>query len=272
MSLIRIAHSPDSDDHFLFWGIKRGLLALPEVEFSFETFDTQSLNSLSTHADYDVIAISAAAYRDCADNYIVLSSGASVGRNYGPVIATKVARTLASLNHSRIGIPGHSTTAALVLRSVLPEAELIPISISPYEEIFRALDTEEVEAVLLIHEGQLTYKNRFLHLVADLGKHWLQQTGLPLPLGINVISRKLPLPLRTKLSILFAESVRYSRQHELEILPELIDLNSKRGADLQTPEAVSQYLSMYANQDSEQVSADVKQALELLLKMKVEFC
>jgi 1,4-dihydroxy-6-naphthoate synthase len=261
---ISIAHSPDADDYFLFWALQKKMLAHEPFEFSFAELDTEDLNRSARAGKYDVCAVSVAAYPDIADQYMILSSGASVGRGYGPTLVSGAAVQVEDLQRAVIGIPGFKTTAAAVLRRLVPDASFVEIPLSPYRAVFDALETGRVEAAVLIHEGQIAYAEENLHLVTDLGKWWLQRTGLPLPLGINVIRKALGKETVDTLARLFSESVRYAREHVETILPELFDYSQAQRGKLREPQRLKHYLDLYANADSIELAPDCQTAIALL--------
>ncbi len=189
---IRLAFSPDSDDLFMFWPLLAGKVDAGGFDFVAERADTEALNARADAGDLDVVAVSVARWPTIADKYLLLPHGMSVGRGYGPVVVATSARSLASLEGRRIGVPGLRTTAALVLRLLLPRFEPVVVPISPYGRAFEAVRSGQVDAALLIHEGRLTYEREGFHKVCDIGEGWAAATsGLPLPLGGNAIRRSL---------------------------------------------------------------------------------
>jgi len=179
---ITLAHSPDADDAFMFYGIAQGLVETHGLEFVHELKDIQALNELAREGVYDVTAISVAAYPEVADKYQILTCGASLGVGYGPIVVSVRPLRPEELKGARIAIPGEKTSAYLALRLFLrpsePDAETVF-----FDDITRAVLAGEFDAGVLIHEGQVTYTDEGLHLVADLGKWWSEETALPLPLG-----------------------------------------------------------------------------------------
>ncbi len=261
---VSIAHSPDADDYFLFWALRHELLPCPEFEFSFREMDTEDLNCAAREEIFDVCAVSVAAYSEIADKYLILSSGASVGRNYGPALVSKQSSGIAALRTARIGIPGKRTTAAKVLQRLAPQAQTVEIPLTPYRAAFDALDSGEIDAAVLIHEGQIAFAQHQLHLVTDLGKWWTQETSLPLPLGINVIRKSLGAASISGLARLFRQAVKYSLNHQAEILPELFRCSQLEQGKLRSERELQQYLNMYANEDSVSLRDDCKRAIALL--------
>ena len=188
---IALAYSVDADDAFMFHALRTGQVAEPGFVFTHRRADTAALNQMAVAGAADVIAISAGAYPGVADQYQLLPHGASVGRGFGPVVVARHPLDPAGLAGRRVGIPGLTTTAWMVLRMIAPRAEPVVIPIVPFGRVFEALDEGTIDAALLIHEGRLIYPERGLHLVVDLGVWWQAEVGLPLPLGVNVIRRAL---------------------------------------------------------------------------------
>lgn len=276
MRTIRLAFSPDADDIFMFWPLLSGKVAVDApgggLHFVHERVETESLNARAESADSpDVCAVSIAHVPAIADRYLLLPHGASIGRGYGPVVVARSPRTLASLAGAKVAIPGARTTAHLVLRLlVLAETgrsyEPVPIPITPFARVFEALERGEVEAALLIHEGRLTYKDDpSLHAVVELGEAWHAKTGLPLPLGGNVIRRDLGDETIRAVSEACRRSIAWSLAHRDEVLDEIIGSGLRAEAKIERAR-LDRYLAMYANEDSAEMRDDVRHALEDLLE------
>ncbi len=263
--MIHVAHSPDSDDYFLFWAIRENKINCEELLFSFSEYNTSELNARAAAGTDDIVAISTAAYLQCRENYLVLPSGASVGRNYGPVVVSKKSFLTENLNDLVIGIPGRTTTAARVLKLIAPQAQTVEFPITPYSAAFSALRQGEVDAILLIHEGQILYKEEGLKLIVDLGVWWDETFHLPLPLGINVIQRRLGDKTIEKACRVIAASILYGLSHKEEAVRYLQQINKERENFSCNEEDLYRYLSMYANEDSLQFTSSTFQAIELLL-------
>jgi 1,4-dihydroxy-6-naphthoate synthase len=261
---IRLAFSPDSDDIFMFWPLLAGKVDLEGLDFHSERADTESLNARAAAADIDIVAVSIARWPSIAKDYLLLPHGMSVGRGYGPVVVAREARSLASLEGKRIGVPGLRTTAYTVLRLLLPAFEPVVIPIAPYARTFESLRAHEVEAALLIHEGRLTYEREACTLVCDVGAAWAEQTGgLPLPLGGNAIRRGLGADLVARVSRLVRTSIAWSLEHREEVMHELLAADSRR--DLALDRALlDRYLTMYANADTLDAPPDVRRAIDVL--------
>jgi 1,4-dihydroxy-6-naphthoate synthase len=275
---ISLAYSADADDAFMFHAIRAGLIDTRGFSFTHWRGDTAALNRLalgqgpaaggaaaSAGPDFiaDVVAISAGVYPRVAARYQLLPHGASVGRGFGPVVVARAPMRPAELAGVRVGIPGLTTTAWLVLRLIEPAAVPVEIPIVPFARIFDALTAGEVDAALLIHEGRLLYRERGLHRVVDLGEWWLAETGLPLPLGVNVIRRGLGPDRIVALSAVLRESIRFALDHRADLIAALAaeDRGEKKLSD---PALLDHYLNLYANQDTLAFAADARQATAVL--------
>ncbi len=261
---IRLAFSPDSDDLFMFWPLLAGKVDPGGLTFVHERDDTETLNARAERADVDVLAVSVARWPAIADRYLMLPHGMSIGRNYGPVVVATEPRTLASLEGKRIGVPGLRTTAALVLRLLLPKFEPVIVPISPYGRAFEAVRKGEVDAVLLIHEGRLTFEREGFAKVVDLGEGWAATTsGLPLPLGGNAIRRGLGPEVVARVSKVCRSSIAWALTHREETMAALLERETRR--DLRLDRAMlDRYLAMYANQDTLDPPPDVRRAIDEL--------
>lgn len=260
---IALAYSVDADDAFMFHALRAGRVAAPGLTFSHRRADTAALNRMAIAGQADVVAISAGAYPLCAGEYLLLPHGASVGRGFGPVVVSRTAMGPAELAGKRVGIPGLTTTAWMVLRLIEPRAVPVEIPIAPFGRIFDAVTSGEVDAALVIHEGRLLYPQRGLQLVVDLGVWWEQNVGLPLPLGVNVIRRALGPELVRRVSELLRQSIRYALGHRDELIAVLTaeDRGEKALAD---PALVDHYLSLYANADTAEMPDDARRGVEAL--------
>jgi len=212
---ITVAHSPDSDDAFMFYALAQGKVADPDLEFVQVLEDIQSLNQRALRGEYEVTAVSFHAYAYLADRYALLPHGASMGDGYGPTVVTREACRPDALRGKRIAVPGALTTAALALRLWDPDLQHVVI---PFDQIMDAVTAGTVDAGLIIHEGQVTYETLGFHRVVDLGEWWLRESGLPLPLGGNVIRKDLGPDLRRRVSHLLKDSIQYGLAHREEAL------------------------------------------------------
>ena len=264
MRRVRLAFSPDSDDIFMFWPLLSGKVDTGGLTFVAERADTNVLNQRSADGDLDVVAVSIARWPSIAKEYLLLPHGMSVGRGYGPVVVAKHACSLAALEGARIGVPGMSTTAYVVLRLLLPRFEAVVIPISPYGRAFEALRAGEVDAALVIHEGRLTYEREGLERVSDLGEEWAAVTsGLPLPLGGNAIRRELGSRRIAAVSDVCRASIAWALSHREETMDALLECETR--ADLVLNRAIlDHYLTMYANADTLDAAADVRCAIDEL--------
>jgi 1,4-dihydroxy-6-naphthoate synthase len=263
-SPIRLAFSPDSDDMFMFWPLLEGRVDAEGLTFEVERADTEALNARAAVGDIDVVAVSIARWPAIADKYLLLPHGMSVGRSYGPVVVATGERTLASLEGKRIGVPGLRTTATTVLRLLLPRFQPVVVPISPYVRAFEVLRSGAIDAVLLIHEGRLTYEREGLVRVCDLGEAWAAATGgLPLPLGGNAIRKGLGEDHVAKVSRLVRSSIRWALEHRDETMRALLARETR--ADVGLDHAMlDRYLAMYANADTLDAPDDVRRAIDEL--------
>ena len=272
MRTIRLAFSPDADDLFMFWPLLSGKIPVSDLSFVHERVETESLNARAEGDDPpDVCAVSMAHVPAISSRYLLLPHGASVGRAYGPVVVAKSKRTLASLAGARVAIPGARTTAHLVLQLlVLAETgrsyEPVVIPITPFARVFEALARDEVEAALLIHEGRLTYRDDpSLHAVVEIGEAWHAATGLPLPLGSNVIRRDLGDATIRSVSDACRRSIAWSLGNREEVIDAIVSSGVRAEANIERAR-LDTYLSMYANADSASFAADVVRGIEVLVE------
>lgn len=261
---VRLAFSPDSDDLFMFWPLLAGKIDAEGLFFDAERADTEALNVRVAKAEIDVCAVSIARWPTISTQYLLLPHGMSVGRGYGPVVVAKDARALASLEGARIGVPGLRTTAYLVARLLLPPFEPVVIPIAPYALAFEALKSGDVDAVLLIHEGRLTYRREGLRRVCDLGEVWAGATGgLPLPLGANVVRRGLGSFRVSQISRVLRASIAWALSNRDETMRELLARETRQDVALDRS-LLDRYLAMYANDDTLEAPADVRRAIDTL--------
>lgn len=207
---IRLAHSPDSDDAFMFYALATGKVRLPGVKFTHTLADIETLNQAAQKETYDVTALSFYAYAFLADKYVLLDCGASFGEGYGPIVVAAHPLKKGDLAGRKIAVPGLLTTSYLTLKLFEPRVETVTM---PFDRILDAVRAEEVEAGLLIHEGQLLYSQIGLHRVVDLGHWWQETTKLPLPLGANAIRRSLGAQMGQKITRVIRDSVSYAFEH-----------------------------------------------------------
>lgn len=208
--LIRVGHSPDPDDAFMFYALAHDKLDTGGLEFRHELQDIETLNRRALKGELEVTAISIHAYAHLLDKYALLPSGCSMGDRYGPMVVAKQPLKIDELKSRVIAVPGTMTTAFLALKLLLGE---FCYEVLPFDKIIPAVADGRFEAGLIIHEGQLTFQNQGLHLIVDLGQWWHEHTGLPLPLGGNVVRRDLGLDTIRQISRLLKESIRYALEH-----------------------------------------------------------
>ena len=236
---IKLAHSPDSDDAFMFYALATHKLATPGYKYTHSLSDIQSLNEAALRETYDVTALSFAAYPALRDRYVLLDCGASFGEGYGPIVVATNAMKPRELKGKRIGVPGLKTSAYLTLR--LFEADFEPV-VMPFDKVIEAVRNEVVEAGLLIHEGQLFFPQLGLHRVIDLGIWWQELTKLPLPLGGNAVRRALGADLGRLVARTIRDSVAYGLEHREEALNYAMQFAREMDADL-----ADKFVGMYVN-------------------------
>ena len=257
---ISIAHSPDSDDAFMFYGLATNKVRVPGFKFSHTLTDIETLNQRAIHeAFYDVTAISFHAYPYLQDNYTLMACGGSVGEGYGPMVVSPRKLSLADIKKTRIAVPGTLTTAFLTLKLFAPEVET---AVVPFDKIIPAVVAGEFDAGLIIHEGQLTYGNNGLLKALDLGHWWREQTGLPLPLGGNAIRRSLG----EETMRITTNALRDSIQHALDHRDEALSYAMQFARDLD-PELANKFVGMYVNERTLNYGEDGREAIRKLLEM-----
>jgi 1,4-dihydroxy-6-naphthoate synthase len=238
--LIRVGHSPDPDDAFMFFALAHNRLDTGNLRFEHELQDIETLNRRALRGELELTAVSIHAYASLADRYALLSSGCSMGDRYGPMVVARQPTVLSDLRKARIAVPGTMTTAYLALRLLLPEG--FDFQIVPFDQILPQVAAGNFDAGLIIHEGQLTFQKMGLALVVDLGVWWIERTGLPLPLGGNAVRRDLGPATMREVSRLLKESIRYGLEHRDEALAYAL----RYGRDLDKALA-DQFVGMYVN-------------------------
>ena len=236
---IRVGHSPDSDDAFMFYALAEGLIDTGDLRYSHELQDIETLNRRALNGELDVTAVSIHAYAYLADRYALLPSGSSMGDRYGPRLVARHPGTLDDATGRRIAVPGLLTTAYLTLKLAVPQFEAVVV---PFDEIEEAVTEGRVDFGLLIHEGQLTYGETGLFLIADLGEWWFAETGLPLPLGGNVVRKDLGEPLVAEISRHLRASIDYALEHRAGALDHA--MRFARGLDRAKADT---FVGMYVN-------------------------
>lgn len=253
---ISLAHSPDPDDAFMFYGLSSGAVTAEGLKFVHEFSDIETLNRRAMEGAYDVSAVSFHAYAYLWERYALLPHGASVGDGYGPMVVSTRPLAKEDLANVRIAVPGTLTTAFLALRLFRQEGEY---SVLPFDQILPAVSDGTVEAGLIIHEGQITYESKGLHKVLDLGEWWKEETGLPLPLGGNVLRRDLGPDLMSQVSRALFQSIDYAMNHREEALEYAL----KFGRGISTPLA-DRFVSMYVNDFTLDIGEQGEEAIKIL--------
>ena len=260
---IQIAHSPDSDDAFMFYGLATIKIRVPGYKFVHNLTDIETLNHKAINeAFYDVTAISFHAYPYMQDNYTLMSCAGSMGEGYGPMLVATRKYEIDEIKKLHIAIPGTLTTAYLALKLFHPE---LTTTVVPFEEIIPAVAAGKFDAGLLIHEGQLTYGNDGLHKILDLGQWWRTETGLPLPLGGSAIRRSLG----EEVMLATNNAIRDSIKHALENREAALDYAMQFARDLD-PNLANRYVGMYVNDRTLDYGADGREAIKLILDMGFE--
>jgi 1,4-dihydroxy-6-naphthoate synthase len=256
------AHSPDSDDAFMFYGLATKKIRSRLVTFRHVLEDIESLNRKATEGLYELTAISYHAYPYVADKYVLMASGSSVGDGYGPIVVSSRQMRPEELKGKQIAIPGTMTTAFLALKLFEPDFEHVVV---PFDEILERVRDHEVDAGLIIHEGQLTYGHGGLHNVVDLGKWFKSKYQLPLPLGANAMRRNLPPDVQAECSKLVRDSIQYSLEHREEALNYAMQF----ARDLD-PTLAEQFVGMYVNHNTLDGGDIVPRAAQKLLDLGSE--
>ena len=260
---IKIAHSPDSDDAFMFYGLATNKVRVPGYKFTHTLTDIEALNHRAmTDQYYDVTAISFHAYPYIQENYTLMACGGSVGDSYGPMSVASKNYTLDEVKKLRIAVPGTLTTAYLTLKLFAPEIETVTVE---FDKIIPAVVSGEFDAGLIIHEGQLTYARDGLKKILDLGVWWHEQTGLPLPLGGNAIRRSLG----SDVQMITTNALRESIQHALDHREAALEYAMQFARDLDTSLA-NRFVGMYVNERTLNYGDDGREAIRKILDMGYE--
>jgi 1,4-dihydroxy-6-naphthoate synthase len=262
MTTIHVAHSPDSDDAFMFYALAAGKIDTEGLTYVHELQDIESLNQRAMRGELEVTAVSIHAYAYLSDRYSLLPHGASMGDRYGPRLVAREPADRSDVKGKRIAIPGPLTSAYLALQ--LYEPSFTPV-FTPFDAIEDAVVNGDVDMGLLIHEGQLTFAERGLHLVADMGEWWFQETGLPLPLGGNVVRKDLGPELTEKISRHLRDSIAYGLQHRVGALDHAMQY--ARGLDRSKADT---FVGMYVNDWTLDYGDRGRQAVRLFLQRGVE--
>ncbi len=258
---IRIGHSPDPDDAFLFYAMTQGKIPLDGMTVEHFLEGIEELNQRALRGEMEMTAISLHAYPYCADRYLVLTAGASVGEGYGPMVVASRPMAPEEIPIEAVAVPGRLTTASLLLQLAVGKVQA---RIMPFDQILEAVRQDQVASGVLIHEGQITYQKHGLHKVLDLGEWWEKKTGLPVPLGVNVVRRDLGEGAK-KLARLFKQSLDYSFAHRREALE--YSMQYGRGLDYALTD---RFVGMYVNRWAVDCRPDGAKAMQLLLDMAAE--
>jgi 1,4-dihydroxy-6-naphthoate synthase len=254
---ISLAHSPDSDDAFMFYGLAKGKVASGDLEVQHVLQDIESLNRAAEQGRHEVTAISFHAYPYVSDRYALMPCGGSIGDGYGPLLVAREALDPQETRKRRIAVPGERTTAFLALKLFAPEAETYVV---PFDTILDEVEQGRADLGLVIHEGQLTFRGQGLHKIVDLGAWWKDETGLPLPLGGNAVRRDLGTELMQRLTRLVRETVSYSLAHRAEALE--YALTFARGMN---PNVADRFVGMWVNDMTVDCGPRGREAVQTLL-------
>lgn len=254
---LRVGHTPDPDDAFMFYGFQQEAVTLPGYKIVHVLKDIQELNVLAEDGELEVTAVSAAAFPRLADKYWVMNVGASVGRGYGPVVISPTPAGVSEVAGKRLAVPGLQTTAYLLARLYLPE--FIPVVV-PFDQVMDTVRSGDADFALVIHDGQITFQDSGFFKVLDLGKAWDSDTGLPIPLGLDLVRRNLGREFAEKVCAAMKASIEYAFAN-----PEGADAYARSfGRDLDLPTS-ARFVRMYVNEDTLDFGDEGRKALELLL-------
>ena len=256
--LIRVGHSPDPDDAFMFHALANDKIDTGKYRFTHDLQDIETLNRRALKGELELTAVSLHGYAYITDTYALCACGASMGDNYGPMVVARTPMKIADLKGKKIAVPGTLTTAFLTLKLLLGDS--FTYEVHPFDEILNIVEAGRADAGLIIHEGQLTYRNQGLHLVVDLGCWWHDETGLPLPLGGNAIRRDLGAQGMREVTDLLQRSIRYGLEHREEALVHA----EKYGRDLDH-ERTDKFVGMYVNDWTIDFGQRGREAVALLL-------
>lgn len=261
-TVIHLAHSPDSDDAFMFYALAEGKVDAEDVQYIHELQDIETLNQRALRGELEVTAVSIHAYAYLSDRYALLPHGASMGDRYGPKLVARSPMERRAIRGKKIAVPGPLTSAYLALRLFEPDFEAV---FTPFDQIDGSVLRGEVDAGLLIHEGQLTYGAQGLHLVADMGEWWFGETGLPLPLGGNVIRKDLDDALKRKVSRHLRDSIAYGLAHRANALDHA--MRYARGLERRDADT---FVGMYVNDWTLDYGERGREAIRRFLSRGVE--
>jgi 1,4-dihydroxy-6-naphthoate synthase len=253
---LHIGHSPDPDDAFMFCALSKGAVRIRDYRIEHALDDIETLNHRALSGELEVTAVSAHAFLDLADKYWILATGASMGEGYGPVVIAKTPMKKEDLRGKRVAIPGEKTTAALLAKIFLPPFQPV---VRPFDRIFETVAREEAEAGVLIHEGQLTYEKEGFHKVEDFGERWEKETGLPLPLGLDVVRKDLGRDLAREINDALRASIEWAYENEDEALTYALQFGRGLQRDLGR-----RFVKMYVSDLTKDMGARGEKALKEL--------
>lgn len=254
--LLRIAHSPDPDDAFMFYGLSQGEVTIENFTIQHILEDIETLNQRALKAEFEITAISAHLYPFVANHYWIMRTGSSMGEGYGPVVIAKKRMTLKSLKGKRVAHPGEYTTASLLLRLYADDVDLVCL---PFDKIMDAVRNGDVDAGVIIHEGQITYEKEGFQKVVDFGELWEEETQLPLPLGLDVVRKDLGWKLAATISAKLRESIRYGYEHLDEATAYALQYGRGIGKELG-----EKFVKMYVSELTIDMGEKGIEAIELL--------
>ncbi len=255
---IRVGHSPDSDDAFMFYALAHDKLDTGNLKFVHQLEDIETLNQRALQGELEVSAVSIHAFAHLADKYALLASGSSIGDRYGPKLIAREPWTLDDLRGRKVAVPGLLTTAYLTLKLCLGKE--VEVEVLPFDQILPAVQEGRQHVGLIIHEGQLYYPDHGLHQVLDLGEWWYEKTGLPLPLGGNVVRKDLGEATVLQIAKLLKQSIQYALEHRQEALD--YALTYARGLD---PALADRFVGMYVNDWTVDYGPKGREAVRTLL-------
>lgn len=257
MQKINFAHSPDADDAFMFYGIEEGKIDTNGFEIKGILSDIETLNNKALNSVYEATAISFHLYPYIAKNYYLMNTGGSIGYNYGPIVISK--SKINEIKGKVVGVPGKWTTAYLLLK--IFEENFTPVFM-PFDKIMDAVEEGKIDAGLIIHEGQITYTERNLFKILDLGEWWFERHKLPVPLGCNIIRKDIGIENAKKISEILKKSILYSIKHKKEA----INYASKFARNLSDINKIEKFVDMYVNERTIELSSEDIKAIKILLK------
>ncbi|MDA1256561.1 MAG: ABC transporter substrate-binding protein [Chloroflexi bacterium] len=260
---LTVGHSPDADDAFMFYALAHKYVTVPGQEIEHVMEDIESLNNRATTGDLDVTAISAAQYPQIADKYRIMACGASIGRNYGPVIVARSPMSPSDLAGKKIGVPGEFTTSYLLLR-IFVDVPYTPVFLD-FDAVGAAVDDGTVDAGILLHEGQILYERQGYHKVLDLGVEWFSSTNLPIPLGLDCVHRRMGEERQLAVAKALHDAIVFARANEDDALDYALQYGRGIGK-----EDARKFVRMYVNEDTVDMGDEGRRALEQLFRMAAE--